>query len=292
MGRRNIMKKIVALGLMFILTISIVYAEFSTQVKEFYEKNRGRLEFKFYKERIPDEFSDAFLFYTDNDSELRLKFYSLMVVESANFKYYYNKNPNGTVDIGPSQLNSANLEDPWFVQIFSPKNDKYINTHHTYCMVLTINFFKDITTWADKEYKFMVYNGGPKAQRIVPLAYKTAAQKSFTRNVTNYDKLVRAQIEKTKEDFEKFVTNEYYNMSALRISAILQLKPAEELKSVIKNFSSGKKPIDFNKPRDNNVLYIKRRYNFVKFDLEEFIIENQSIIDLLSIKRRRLNITI
>ena len=67
----------------------------------------------YYKEHIPEEFCDAFIYYTRTCPDIRQEFYSIMVHESGNFKSYVNKNANGSYDLGPSQLNSYNLKNKY-----------------------------------------------------------------------------------------------------------------------------------------------------------------------------------
>ena len=103
-----------------------------------------KIEEEFYRNRIPSNYIDAFLYYTADKREIRMDFYSIMVHESANFTAFINKNANGSIDYGPSQLNSRNIEDPWFMEKFSPKDTTYIKTKYCRYMVITINFFYDL----------------------------------------------------------------------------------------------------------------------------------------------------
>ena len=88
------------------------------------------IEEEFYRNRIPNNYIDAFLYHTADKREIRMNFYSIMVHESANFTAYINRNVNGSIDYGPSQLNSKNIEDPWFMERFSPKDNTYITCNY------------------------------------------------------------------------------------------------------------------------------------------------------------------
>ena len=123
------------------------------------------IEEMWYKERIPKNFANAFLYNTKGDSHLRLEFYSLMVHESGNFKYYVHKNQNGSYDYGPSQLNSYNIKNKKFMKAFTPKDRTYIETTYCLYMVISINYYRSLRNELG-DYALYAYNGGYKAARL------------------------------------------------------------------------------------------------------------------------------
>lgn len=156
------------------------------------------LEEGWYKEKIPTKYSDAFLYYTRNKSEMRMNFYSLMVHESSNFTSYVHKNKDGSYDYGPSQLNSRNLTNRTFQKYYRPTDESHITNKYCFYMVETINFYWDLYNKVGEKYAFFAYNGGEKAANWKKRGIKSNS--SLIKNVTAYDKAVRSNVEKyTKE---------------------------------------------------------------------------------------------
>ena len=76
-----------------------VVAYTSSKVNVMYSQEY--IEEQYYLEKIPAEYSDAFIYYTrnfKNKSKFRRNFYSLMVHESDNFTAFVHKNGDGSVD--------------------------------------------------------------------------------------------------------------------------------------------------------------------------------------------------
>lgn len=149
----------------------------------------------FYMERIPDEYNEAFIYYTRDCPEIRMNFYSIMLVESGGFKYFRNVNKNGTVDMGPSQLNSANLKNKNFVKAFRPTDESRITSVYCFYMVMTIGYYKDLYDRLGDEYAFYAYNGGDKAARLIKNNNRESKNRTLINNVTRYDKAVREHIQ-------------------------------------------------------------------------------------------------
>lgn len=152
------------------------------------------LEEQWYLERIPKEYGDAFLYYTQDRTEMRMHFYSLMVHESNNFKAFVNKNLDGSWDYGPSQLNSNNIKNPLFRELYNPKDESHITSKYCFYMVMSINLYWDLVCKYGYEYAFYAYNGGERTIR-----YKKAGinqNTSLMKSVTSYDMKVRELIDK------------------------------------------------------------------------------------------------
>lgn len=149
----------------------------------------------FYMERIPDEYNEAFIYYTRDCPEIRMNFYSIMLVESGGFKYFKNVNKNGSVDMGPSQLNSANLKNKNFVKAFRPTDESRITSVYCFYMVMTIGYYKDLYDRLGDEYAFYAYNGGDKAARLIKNNNRESKNRTLINNVTRYDKAVRKHIQ-------------------------------------------------------------------------------------------------
>lgn len=147
-----------------------------------------KIEERWYLERIPKEYGDAFIYYTQDKPEMRMYFYSLMVHESGNFRAYRNKNLDGSWDYGPSQLNSKNIKNPLFRKLYNPTDESHITSVYCFYMVMSINLYWDLVCRYGYEYAFYAYNGGERTIR-----YKKAGINKNTtlmRNVTNYNKKV------------------------------------------------------------------------------------------------------
>lgn len=149
----------------------------------------------FYMERIPDEYNEAFIYYTRDCPEIRMNFYSIMLVESGGFKYFKNVNKNGSVDMGPSQLNSTNLKNKNFVKAFRPTDESRITSVYCFYMVMTIGYYKDLYDRLGDEYAFYAYNGGDKAAKLIKNNNRESKNRTLINNVTRYDKAVRKRIQ-------------------------------------------------------------------------------------------------
>lgn len=237
------------------------------------------IEEKFYKDRIPEIYADAFLYHTADKKEIRLNFYSIMVHESANFTAFVNKNANGSIDYGPSQLNSKNIEDPWFMEKFSPVDTSYITTLYCEYMVITINFYYDLyKTWGD--YAFYAYNGGPRAARLMKQKITSPQFESLLNNVKNYNRSVCKNISKytieynnfmynTRSDHIDTIKNEYDDMLfAGNGSSCFDLIIVENIEKFVGNY----------------ILYYIKRKDFSELKNEEIIIKINSIIGKFQIE--------
>lgn len=166
------------------------------------------IEENFYKQRIPKEFADAFLYYTRNFPELRMAFYSIMVHESGNFKVYKRKNTNGSYDLGPSHLNSNNIKNAYFRELYNPKDESHITSVYCFYMVMSINYFHDMVdkfNW-DLIDAFYAYNGGQKAPAIIKSNYIPKGKVNFVKNVKAYANAISNNIYKFSEELESYKT--------------------------------------------------------------------------------------
>ena len=200
------MKKIIVLALLMAIISNGLLAKtnrrISNPIVKNYEYYKGvsylflsdeKIVEKWYLERIPKEYGDAFLYYTKDKPEMRMYFYSLMVHESDNFRAYKHKNKDGSYDYGPSQLNSRNIKNPLFKKLYNPKDESHITSVYCFYMVMSINFYWDLVCKHGYDYAFYAYNGGEKT-----VGYKKNGlnkNTSLMRNVTAYDKKVRGLME-------------------------------------------------------------------------------------------------
>ena len=153
--------------------------------------NDNEIEENFYKKRIPKEYSDAFLYYTRNNPELRLPFYSIMVHESGNFRVFKRRNTNGSYDLGPSHLNSNNIKNAYFRELYNPKDESHITSVYCFYMVMSLNFFKSLYNKYDNVLDaFYAYNGGEKAPIIIKSAKMSRNRQNFVANVKAYGRAV------------------------------------------------------------------------------------------------------
>lgn len=293
------MKKIFSILVsLFILTNAVAKTSFLpfsfTTLPPFHKISEDLLptsaiEEQFYREKIPAEYADAFIYYTKDCPEIRLNFYSIMVYESGNFKAFVNKNPNGTYDYGPSQLNSANLEDDWFMEKFSPKETKYITSKYCEYMVITINFYNDLyKTWGD--YSFYAYNGGPKAARLKQQNVTSPQYESLLKNVTVYYNSVKQNISKFSLELNQYILKtrinhvktleEEYNskmakLESIHIENLLNCNSRINITCCINNID---------KRVSNPILYYVKRKEFTDLDREEVAIVVDSIIGRFNVE--------
>lgn len=154
-----------------------------------------------YRTRIPAEYADAFLYYTRDKKEIRMDFYSIMVHESANFKYFVNRNRDGSYDYGPSQLNSNNLKNSRFRNAYRPKDESHITSKYCYYMVMTIGFYYDLYKEFGHDYAFFVYNGGRGRLRQLQAGYDTPV----IRQVQGYNTRIKYLIQKHNQELKKYI---------------------------------------------------------------------------------------
>lgn len=258
---------------LIILCIFMIIQGFSSTKFQTYLNDTELLTYseEFYRDRIPEEFIDAFLFYTEGREEMRLPFYSLMVHESVNFKYMVSRNHNGSYDRGPSQLNDSNLKNQRFLDYYDPKDKSYINTTYTYYMVLTINFFWDLYTKYGMEYALYAYNGGERCVSLIKTNNKEARFESLLANVKAYDSKVKDFIEKHNSELTKFVYSK--QMNSMIISKMD--KNIEKIIPLIRNYRDIFTNI--NEPVDDMVSDLRRQY-FVDLKSKELIIGIKPVI--------------
>lgn len=231
----------------------------------------------FYRENIPAEYNEAFLYYTKDCPEIRMHFYSLMLHESAGFRYFRNVNKNGSVDMGPSQLNSANLKNPRFVNAFKPKDESKITSVYCYYMVMTIGYYHDLFKRHGEKYAFYAYNGGDKAVRMIKKGETTNG--SLVKNVTSYNTAVRKII-----DRETKKLNEYVELTRLYHVVEVYNEFSEYLNKVhksgvISDNTDRRRNIDnsINYISLNNTPYLFKREDLLNLESEELIVEYYSL---------------
>ena len=225
----------------------------------------------FYKERIPEEYCDAFLFYTEDMPEIRMNFYCIMVIESSNFRYFVGKNKNGTTDLGPSQLNSSNINNERFVKAFTPEDKSHITTEYCRYMVLSIGYYKDLYKRFGDAYAFYAYNGGDKAAKQMKKG--ETHNGSLIKNVTAYDTKVRKVIDEKSKELETYIVErraKHVDEVMEELGEILIIEP-DDIRRGDFNYS-------FDKTINNLGPYIFKRQELLKFESEEFIIIINSLI--------------
>ncbi len=232
------------------------------------------IEEEFYKEKIPAEYADAFLYYTrnyKNKSEFRKNFYSIMVHESDGFTAFVHKNKDGSIDKGPSQLNSNNIKNPNFRKYYNPKDESHITSVYCFYMVMTINFYHDLVSKYGEEYAFFAYNGGERVVDLIKENIKDSRKESLLSQVKNYDKCVRRKLAKTNSEIEKFANH-------FKVAKAIEM--ASKLMSSFDNlhmFPALKLTKNIQKPVKKNLFYV-RKEDPVYFEFEEVgIIYNPAI---------------
>jgi len=244
---------------------------------------------EFFKDNIPEEYCDAFLYYTKEDPSIRPYFYSIMVHESGNFTSFVNENKNGSIDYGPSQLNSDNLKNEYFMYLYEPKDKSMINSKYTYYMVITINFYMDLVAKHGQEYALYAYNGGERCVNLIKNDSKEAKYTSLLNNVKAYNKNVNKQISKTLK-----LLDEYADKREIEVQK--QLKDLSDI--AMKNTpnvspKSHKKQLFSKSTIFNNIhhygnyicrYFIRRKKYLANLESKEFVVDRHPIINMLEIK--------
>lgn len=234
------------------------------------------LEENFYKERIPAEYSDAFLYYTRKFPQIRKSFYCLMIHESNNFTAFVHKNKDGSVDYGPSQLNSNNIKNATFRKYYNPKDESHITSRYCFYMVMTINFYYDLVCKYGEEYAFFAYNGGERCVKLIKNNIKDSRYESLLTAVKTYDSAVRKIIKTTEPELTAFV-NDYKTRKAVEMAInIITKQNSDEMKP----FLYGQYIIE---SWYNRFLYV-RREDLAYLELEEIGIISYPSIGTLSIE--------
>lgn len=202
------MKKFIFLNILLVL-MSNMHANYQhVSLKDDYYKqslkirSEERMEEEWYLKRIPKEYANAFLYYTQDKREMRMYFYSLMVHESCNFRYFVNKNKNGTYDYGPSQLNSANIKSEYFRNKYNPTDESKITSRYCFYMVMSINLYYDLLNRYGYDYAYYAYNGGEKTIKYKKNGWYKYS--SLMKHVNEYDKNVKSLVEKHQQEFDNY----------------------------------------------------------------------------------------
>lgn len=227
-----------------------------------------QFEEHFYKNNIPDEYSDAFLYYTKDHKDIRISFYSIMIHESNNFKVFRHKNKNGSIDLGPSHLNSRNIENEYFRYLYDPKDESYITSKYCYYMVMSINYYIDLLNKYGSDYAFYAYNGGEKT--ISMIKNNTNKNSSLIKNVKSYNKRVNEILDNSKNELSNYINEE--------INTLLD-----------KKYNFGKNIKEYTKKLENSIykrfndlfVYIRKNKILYLFDKKFIIFAHNPFISKL-----------
>ena len=252
------------------------------------------IEENFYKQRIPSTYSDAFLYYTRKCPELRMAFYSIMVHESANFTVYKRKNTDGSYDLGPSHLNSNNIKNAYFRELYNPTDESHITNVYCFYMVMSINYFRDmVDKFGNIRDAFYAYNGGQKAPKIINSNIIPKSKERFVKNVKAYANSVSTYVDKhEKELFEyknqinsdieyginyvktnshkyRNYTDVYFTFNETGSGVIINLKNIIEINLLASNHGFPSRRYEFT----NNIIVADwRKYNILNLIKDEIIV--------------------
>lgn len=214
-GVRKMKKSLLALvSVLFISTSSL----FSAVVEEGHLKNKADMYketakivynreitkdsvmdtyWSFVASQIPSKFVNPFVRYTKDNMNLGIELLGIAKHES-NWKWFVGKrNANGSVDFGPMMLNSYNIEDEKFMNMYASNCNRYKYDTDIYYMVICINYYKSLRCNLGPYHALQVYNGGWRAVRDnCPSVLKEA--------VTTYANAVYKYINKYENAYEEF----------------------------------------------------------------------------------------
>lgn len=253
-----------------------------TKSKVNVEYSQEYIEEQYYLEKIPAEYADAFIYYTrnfKNKSSFRRNFYSIMRHESNNFTAFENKNADGSVDKGPSQLNSNNIKNPKFRKYYNPTDESHITSVYCFYMVMTINFYYDLVSKYGEKYAFYAYNGGEKVIKLVKESemikttnknIEDSQTESLLHKVCVYNDKVRNKLAKTNSELDLYI-NQFKTLKAVELATEIM----SEMYHVDVTSASFTK--DIYEPFNQHLFYV-RREDLAYFEFEEIgIICNSSI---------------
>lgn len=176
------------------------------------------LDYQFFKDKIPEEYLTTFLLYTRNNKNLRLLVYSMMKHETQNFTAYINtNNGNRSVDHGPMMLNSNNLKNSWFMELYGVNEEelkklgfdiKYNEIDkYNYYMIIGINlivshlqrYHIEGTSYRNTIFKALqAYNGGEKV-------HTPYVSKRTLRMTISYARKILSIYYSTSENYSNFI---------------------------------------------------------------------------------------
>ena len=239
------------------------------------------LDEKFYLENIPEEFADAFLYYSRNRKGIRPYFYSLMRHESSEFTSYYHKNLDGSIDKGPSQLNTNNIKSKTFRDYYNPKDESHITSIYCFYMVMSMNFYWDLVNKYGYEYAFYAYNGGEKTVKLIK--NRSSQNASLIKAVKNYDYKVRLQLNEAQSNITSYIAekraeniNELYAFLHDNYNKSYNVGKNAFIVKLENNLQNG------NKFTNYDVFYI-RREDLLQFEIKEGTIIGKTIIGTFNI---------
>lgn len=285
------MKSKIIIVIMSLLIITNIHArvDFNHFVNTISISNRilpnEVLEERFYLENIPKEYGRAFLYYTRNMKEIRPYFYSIMLHESNGFRAFVSTNRDGSKDLGPSQLNTNNIKNSRFRELYNPKDESRITNVYCFYMVMTINFYWDLVNKHGYDYAFYAYNGG---ERVVRMIKEGGSQNtSLIKAVSEYDKRVRSKLVETDIKLNTYIVNKrnehvnalleattfnYINKSRVLLN---RFKP-----SIITFYNELQKG---NKLGNNDIFDIRRK-KLLQFEIKEGFVVGKTVIRTFNIE--------
>ena len=238
------------------------------------------LEERFYLDNIPSEFADAFLYYSRNRKEMRPYFYAIMKHES-NFKVYWHKNADGSIDKGPSHLNTKNINSKTFRDWYNPKDESHITSVYCFYMVMSMNFYWDLVNKYGYDYAYYAYNGGEKTVKLIK--NRSSQNASLIKAVKNYDYKVRLQLSEAQSNITSYIAekraeniNELYAFLHDNYNKSYNVGKNAFIVKLENNLQNG------NKFTNNDVFYI-RREDLLQFEIKEGTVVGQTIIGTLNI---------
>lgn len=259
--------------------IKVDYEFIKKYVYDYTKINTEKIEEDFYRERIPAEYAEAFLYYTKNCKNNRIYFYSIMVHESCNFTVFKHKNRDGSIDKGPSQLNSKNLENEYFRELYCPKDESYITTRYCYYMVMTINLYDHLVSKYGYEYAFYAYNGGDKAVPIIKNNTINKRNKTFVSNIKAYNESVMYNVNRFSQELNNYIEEKSYEYRNNLINAYMVKLDKIKSNPTITNDTNYdvliKYICDFG---NKNVIYIRKEETLNLACKEIFVFAYDSLI--------------
>jgi hypothetical protein len=219
------------------------------EVLEQIQISKYEIELEMYRqfvyENVPVEYSKSFFDNTRNNYELGLVYLGIAMKESEGFLHRVSIKPNkdGSIDLGPMQLNSNNLKNEKFMMAFAP--EECIENIDVYYMIICINYFNSLLKdWEGNLYKALQnYNGGRKAVQ------------NNTRITQKYAECVIGHYKGFKDKWKQFTENTD-NYKRASVNLILQYK----------NFKYGDEDNYICLSKDDQIQFDNHIYEIIKIN--------------------------
>ena len=163
------------------------------------------LYYEFLQSELPAKFVDPFYYMTIYDEDFGLEVIGLGIHESGWKVFKGPLNNNGTRDYGPLMLNSANIQNEKFMDLYSKNCLEFQDDLDTFYMCICMNFYKSIRNTYDEKRALMCYNGGYSSLSNTCTDEKKAI-------VTRYANIVMRRQNEVRQRYNEYKESRYMDL--------------------------------------------------------------------------------